>query len=343
MSRVAEYLLYYAARALYRSEVAHDRGMKLALTSQSCNSAYRSRQLEKVLEPATRYGIDLSDKEMLDLGCSDGAITEGYLESGAVRVFGVDLDDTAIRRARTRERPGKLSFHLSGPSSIPLEDLSVDVIVCYDVFEHIAKPEAVLAECLRILRPAGKMLIGTWGWHHPFAPHLWSTMPVPWAHVLVSERTLLRACRRVYNSPWYEPTMHDLDEKGYKILGKYEEDCISTDYLNKCKISDFEMLLSRSGFDYRIHLQPFGSRYARWTGPLLRVRFLREYLASYLWMVLAKPGTPASAGPQMEEDVRGSEPAHSGFGVSQDEVPVAVASQVEAEQQATTPRRTGGE
>ncbi len=56
----------------------------------------------------------------------------------------------------------------------------VDVVLCYDVFEHVSRPAAVLDECYRILKPGGKMLIGTWGWYHPFAPHLWSTMPVPW-------------------------------------------------------------------------------------------------------------------------------------------------------------------
>src|SRR5206468_219311 len=148
---------------------------------------------------------------------------------------------------------------------------SIDVILCYDVFEHVSKPAAMLAECKRVLRSGGRMLIGTWGWYHPFAPHLWSTMPVPWAHLLVSERTLLRACRRVYHSPWYVPTFHDLDANGHRYQDRYVEEQISTDYLNKYLLRDFERTFEESGLRWRVQLQPFGSRWARWTKPFLTV------------------------------------------------------------------------
>jgi hypothetical protein len=113
-------------------------------------------------------------------------------------------------------------------------------------------------------------------------------MPVPWAHVVVSERTLLRACRRVYNSRWYVPTMYDFDENGERNTDKYAHESISGDYLNKLLIRDFEKVFSNAGFACATRLVPFGSKAARWTRVFLRVPWLREFFAGYVWFVLTK-------------------------------------------------------
>jgi len=133
------------------------------------------------------------------------------------------------------------------------------------------------------------VLIGTWSWRHPFAPHLWAVMPVPWAHLLVSERTLLKACRRVYHAPWYSPNRHDFDAAGRRLPDKYTETAISRDYLNHYLISDFEQAFRAAGFSCRTETIPFGSRYARWTRPFTRVPWLREFLSGYVWFILNKP------------------------------------------------------
>jgi SAM-dependent methyltransferase len=236
-----------------------------------------------VLAACRRFGVKVTNARVLDLGCSVGALSVAYADAGASAVIGVDVDADAIARARPHP---KVTYRTSTPDAIPLNDASVDVVLSYDVFEHVAHPPRLLAECHRVLRPNGVMLIGTWGWGHPFAPHLWSAMPVPWAHVLVSERTLYRACRRVYWSPWYVPTYHDIDERGQRRPEKYTRTAVDAGYLNKYRVRDFERAFDRSGFRWRVELQPFGS--APWTAPLLRVPVLREYLHGYLWAVLSK-------------------------------------------------------
>src|SRR5262249_2905539 len=149
------------------------------------------------------------------------------------------------------------------------------------------------------LVPGGKALIGTWSWWHPFAPHLWSVMPVPWAQVFFSERTILKVCRRVYHSAWYVPNMHDYDENGQRLADRYAHEAISTDYLNKYLIRDFEGALRASGFDYETHPVPFGSRYARWTRLCLRVPWLREFVAGYVWFVLTKAAPLHASGDRL--------------------------------------------
>jgi 2-polyprenyl-3-methyl-5-hydroxy-6-metoxy-1,4-benzoquinol methylase len=285
---LSEHFLYLLARLLYRKELAHSAEMKQARASREQYNAFRFRQLDGILSAASRYGVDIVGKTVLDLGCSDGAMTVGYVDKGAARVVGVDIDAAAIDRANARPRPSQVEFHLGSPGSIPLTDDSFDVIICYDVWEHVSQPASMLDECYRALKAGGKMLIGTWGWYHPFAPHLWATMPVPWAHVFFSERTILRVCRWVYQSPWYVPTMHDLDEHGQRRPNRYENDSISRDYLNKLFIRDFDRLFRSSRFRYEMHPQPFGSRLARWTKVFLRTPWLREFITGYLWVVLHK-------------------------------------------------------
>jgi 2-polyprenyl-3-methyl-5-hydroxy-6-metoxy-1,4-benzoquinol methylase len=288
MARLSENILFWLAKRFYRTEVAHSNEMKVAQSSPEGNASYRASSSSKVVAAAQRYGIPLAEKVVLDLGCNKGALTVQYLKQGAKRVIGVDIDAEAIEVARAEHTSPQVEFRVCSVNALPLPDESVDTILCYDVLEHVSQPAEILRECKRVLRVDGQMLIGTWGWYHPFAPHLWATMPVPWAHVFVSEATLLRTCRRVFHQPWYVPNMHDLDEHGQKLADKYCEETISTDYLNKYLISDFERVFKQSGLQSHVHLVPFGSRYARWSAIFLRIPFVREFLTGYLWAVLYK-------------------------------------------------------
>lgn len=170
-------------------------------------------------------------------------------------------------------------------SAIPLADHSIDLIVSFDVFEHVAEPMPILREMRRILAPGGQIVIGTIGWKMPFAPHLWATMPVPWAHVLVSERTLLRACRRVYHATWYQPTMHDLGPNGERLPDKYTHETIARSYLNHCTVRNFERAFQETGFSFSTDIRPIGGR--GFLKPLCRLPFVREFVGSTVWFVLS--------------------------------------------------------
>lgn len=289
-----ERILYRLVRAFYRTEVAHSSEMKSALQDIDVYDSYRANEIHRILEAVGRYDIALAGRTVMDFGCNDGAISAEYLRQGAARVVGVDVDERALARARELHTDERMEFVQGNVDRIPVDDGKVDTIISYDVFEHVSRPADILAELHRLLRPGGRILIGTWSWKHPFAPHLWSVMPVPWAHVLFGERTMLRVCRRVYHSPWYVPDMHDFDAEGQRLPDKFTNDAVSTDYLNKYLITDFERAFRAAGFQCRTNAVPFGSRYVRWTRAFLGVPGLREFLSGYVWFVLTKPETSAA-------------------------------------------------
>jgi len=287
---IAEQILFQLARSLYRTEVAHSSEMKKALQHIDACNAYRVNEINRILQAVETYCVAIAGRTIVDFGCSDGAISAEYIRRGAARVIGVDIDERAIRRARELHHHASLKFIQNTVNAIPLEDKSVDAIISYDVFEHVSQPTTILKELYRILAPGGKALVGTWGWLHPFAPHLWAVMPVPWAHVFFSERTILRVCWRVYHSAWYIPDMHDYDQNGRRLPDKYTDTAIPTDWLNKYLIKDFEHAFRASGFAYKTHAVPFGSWYARWTRVCFGVPWLREFMAGFVWFELTKVG-----------------------------------------------------
>ena len=287
MSTIGERTLVVLARMLSRSEVAHSTEMKEALRDRTLQERYRAQELERVKEAAEHYSVQIVDRIVLDLGCNDGALTVGLPLLGAREVIGVDVDAGAIEIAVSRG--SVVRFLASSVDRIPLPDASIDTAISYDVFEHVAHPEALARDLARVVRKNGVVLIGTWSWCHPFAPHLWTVMPVPWAHFMVSERTLLAACRRVYHSPWYVPNRYDFDADGQRKPDRYTETALSRDYLNQYRIRDFERAFAAAGWTTETYALPFGS--LRWTAPLLALRPFTDWLSGYVWFVLRR-GSP---------------------------------------------------
>lgn len=281
----AERILVALARWLSRSELAHSAEMKTALRDATKERAYRAQELQRVKDAADRYQVPIAGRVVLDVGCNDGALTAGLPSLGAREVIGVDVDVKAIERAAAHGTP-VVRFLPSAIDRLPLPDASVDTAISYDVFEHVARPAALAHELARVVRHDGSVLIGTWSWCHPYAPHLWSVMPVPWAHLLVSERTLLAACRRVYHAPWYVPDRHDFDSAGQRRADKYTETALDRGYLNQYRIRDFERAFVEAGWSVETHALAFGS--IRWLQPLVNIRPLSDWLSGYVWFVLRR-------------------------------------------------------
>ena len=68
------------------------------------------------------------------------------------------------------------SLRIAGlAEELPIASESVDVCLCTQVLEHVERPEAVISELARVLKPSGSLLLSTHGVfrHHPFPHDYW--------------------------------------------------------------------------------------------------------------------------------------------------------------------------
>lgn len=97
-------------------------------------------------------------REVLEAGCGEGYGAD-LLASSASRVLAVDYDAATVAHVRTRYPAVEVAE--GNLASLPLADSSVDVVVNFQVIEHLWDQPQFITECLRVLRPAGRLLIST--------------------------------------------------------------------------------------------------------------------------------------------------------------------------------------
>lgn len=96
---------------------------------------------------------------VVDLGCGPGDSVDLFRRlDPEARWIGVDLPRSPEVAARVRT---DAEFRTFDGVSIPLEDASVDLVFCKQVLEHVERPEPLLAEVGRVLRPGGHLLGST--------------------------------------------------------------------------------------------------------------------------------------------------------------------------------------
>ncbi len=97
-------------------------------------------------------------RDVLEAGCGEGYGAD-LLAGVARRVIAVDYDAAAV--AHVRARYPRVQVVAGNLVSLPLPDASVDVVVNFQVIEHLWDQPQFVAECLRVLRPGGHLLMST--------------------------------------------------------------------------------------------------------------------------------------------------------------------------------------
>jgi SAM-dependent methyltransferase len=163
---------------LLRSADAYFAG--LGIQSEQCHKPFSNtgdapqlaRNLGLLLEAASLF----PGAEVLDFGCGTGWLSVGLAKLGCTAV-GVDISPTALTLA---ERLATLSapalrcepprFLAYDGTRLPLEDASVDRIVCFDSFHHVRDQRATIVEFARVLRKGGVVAMLEPGPHHSTTP-----------------------------------------------------------------------------------------------------------------------------------------------------------------------------
>ncbi len=103
-----------------------------------------------LVPPPARVGAML-----LDVGCGGGLLAP-HLPAG-YRHVGVDLSASALAVASAYGVEGVLA----DAAALPFPDGSFDVVVAGEVLEHVEDLDAVVGECLRVLRTGGVFVCDT--------------------------------------------------------------------------------------------------------------------------------------------------------------------------------------
>jgi ubiquinone/menaquinone biosynthesis C-methylase UbiE len=269
-------------------------GANASTFSEQGYTAWRSEALAKNFLRHFNVG-DVQGKDILDFGCGEGCLSL-FLAGYAKSVIGIDANLRMIAKAQDNLATSEVSspkpvFYVAAAlDTIDVPDESLDVILCFDVLEHVMDYPAILREWCRILRPNAKVLIWWVPWWNPYGPHIESLVPIPWAHVVFSDRTLVRTCARMYDSNEFQPRVWDLDEAGQKRPNKWLH-MSRLPEVNRLTMAEFEKAAARS--DLRIvrrEIHGFGgSALSRLTRPLVRIPVVREFFCNFTVYELVKP------------------------------------------------------
>ncbi|CAI3956539.1 Ubiquinone/menaquinone biosynthesis C-methylase UbiE/MenG (UbiE) (PDB:4OBW) [Commensalibacter communis] len=108
----------------------------------------------KAIEALYHTLIQESDT-ILDLMCG----SDSHMPSEVLceNLIGIDLNPQALKENSALTR--KITQDINDKPELPLKDNSVDYICLCCVFEYLRHPFTTLEECLRVLKPGGRIII----------------------------------------------------------------------------------------------------------------------------------------------------------------------------------------
>jgi len=124
----------------------------------------------------------LTPGDALDIGAAGGGNTRVLRDAGwtvAALEYGADGAEVAAERG--------LAVLRADATALPVGDDSLDLVVAFDVLEHIPDHDRAVAEVHRVLRQSGRFLVAV-----PADPRLWSDHDVAVDHVRRYTRVTLR-------------------------------------------------------------------------------------------------------------------------------------------------------
>ena len=99
-----------------------------------------------------------SGRDVLEAGFGEGYGAD-LIAGVARRVIGVDYDDSAV--AHVQARYPRVEAVQGNLAELPLPDAAVDIVVNFQVIEHLWDQGQFIAECARVLRPGGLLMVST--------------------------------------------------------------------------------------------------------------------------------------------------------------------------------------
>jgi ubiquinone biosynthesis O-methyltransferase len=99
-------------------------------------------------------------KRVLDMGCGAGYGT-AELARYAWSATGIDLSQVAVEHAREHYNARNLRYLQASCTDLPFPAASFDLVISYEVIEHIPEWRKLIEEARRVLKPGGQFIVST--------------------------------------------------------------------------------------------------------------------------------------------------------------------------------------
>jgi len=105
----------------------------------------------------------LTDKQVIDVGCGGGLLTEGMARRGA-RVTGIDMGEAPLSVARLHLLESQLEVDYQRITAEAMADehpQGFELVTCLEMLEHVPDPASVVQACARLVKPGGMVFFST--------------------------------------------------------------------------------------------------------------------------------------------------------------------------------------
>ena len=139
---------------LKKQQELYDRGWRKELKA----GKEERGNLQTNLEFLAQTDLLRPEDRILEIGCGIGTVV--YELSGKGHdVVGIDISGEAIEYGR--KKYGDIRLEVQAAEKLPYEDESFEVVLSFDLFEHIAEIDKHISEVRRVLRSGGYYLFQT--------------------------------------------------------------------------------------------------------------------------------------------------------------------------------------
>ncbi|MCU7836891.1 MAG: bifunctional 2-polyprenyl-6-hydroxyphenol methylase/3-demethylubiquinol 3-O-methyltransferase UbiG [gamma proteobacterium symbiont of Taylorina sp.] len=115
------------------------------------------------LEYIKQRAIGLAGKNVLDVGCGGGILSESMAHEGA-HVTGIDMGDANLTIAKMHlyESGEKVTYKkMMVEELVEQQPEQFDVVTCMEMLEHVPDPGSVISACKKLVKPDGHVFFST--------------------------------------------------------------------------------------------------------------------------------------------------------------------------------------
>ena len=105
----------------------------------------------------------LQGKQVLDVGCGGGILSEGMAQRGA-RVIGIDMGEAPLAVARLHKHESGIDVDYQKATAEQFATQHAgqfDVVTCMEMLEHVPHPASVIEACAQLVKPGGHVFFST--------------------------------------------------------------------------------------------------------------------------------------------------------------------------------------